>query len=132
MEKKRGNGLGYIWAVAAGSNASMAAIIAKATSSSQFDRRFQLLGYAGVVLLNVTMWSCYVSSLKALTSLQATVVNFATNFLVSGLTGLFLFKESLNFQWFVGAFLIVLGTLILSKSSTTPEHSLHAARSKLE
>lgn len=54
--------------------------------------------YGFVVFFNVTMWGCYVSSLKALPSLQATVTNFATNFLSSGLAGFFLFGEPLSSQ----------------------------------
>ncbi|KAJ0776894.1 putative transmembrane protein [Helianthus annuus] len=49
-----------------------------------------------VMLFNVMMWGCYVNSLKALSSLQATVTNFATNFLSSGLAGFFLFEEPLS------------------------------------
>ncbi|KAJ0786031.1 putative transmembrane protein [Helianthus annuus] len=49
-----------------------------------------------VILFNVMMWGCYVNSLKALSSLQATVTNFATNFLSSGLAGFFLFEEPLS------------------------------------
>ncbi|CAN4093948.1 unnamed protein product [Withania somnifera] len=63
------------------------------------------------------MWGCFVNSLKALSSLQATVTNFATNFLSSGLAGFFLFGEPLPIQWFAGASLIVLGVIVLSKSS---------------
>lgn len=55
----------------------------------------QLLKYVLVVLFNVTMWGCYVNSLKALSSLQATVTNFAANFISSGLAGYFLFEEPL-------------------------------------
>lgn len=47
-------------------------------------------------MFNVTMWGCYVNSLRALSSLQATVTNFATNFLSSGLAGFFLFGEVLS------------------------------------
>ncbi|KAF5740826.1 hypothetical protein HS088_TW11G00906 [Tripterygium wilfordii] len=104
------NRRGYAWAVSAGLNAALAAISAKFFSSL-------LIKYALVVLLNVTMWGCYINSLKALSSLQATVTNFATNFLTSGLAGFFLFDEALPFKWFAGAFLIVVGVLILSKSS---------------
>eukprot|EP01018_Ginkgo_biloba_P013661 Gb_12732 [translate_table: standard] len=128
---KQAVALGYGWAAVAGTIAAMAAVIAKAVSS-QFDWRLQLLSYACVVLLNVSMWSCYVNSLKALTSLQATVVNFATNFLVSGFTGFFLFRESLHFQWFAGAVLIVLGTFILSQSSTEPDHGHSGTKSSLD
>lgn len=51
-----------------------------------------------MILFNATMWGCYVNSLKALSSLQATVTNFAANFLSSGLAGYFLFQEPLSFQ----------------------------------
>lgn len=55
----------------------------------------QFLKYGLVIFFNVTMWGCYVNSLKALSSLQATVTNFATNFLSSGLAGYFIFEEPL-------------------------------------
>jgi hypothetical protein len=58
----------------------------------------QFVRYGLVILFNVTMWGCYVNSLKALSSLQATVTNFATNFLSSGLAGYFLFEEALSFK----------------------------------
>ncbi|KAJ4784080.1 Cell growth defect factor 2 [Rhynchospora pubera] len=102
---------GYAWAVAAGLNAALAAISAKFFSS-------QILKYAMVVFCNVTMWGCYVNSLKALSSLQATVTNFATNFISSGLAGYFLFEEPLPSKWFVGATFIIIGVFILSISST--------------
>ncbi|XP_052114635.1 uncharacterized protein LOC107482264 isoform X2 [Arachis duranensis] len=76
-----------------------------------------LIRYAFVALFNVTMWGCYVNSLKSLSSLQATVTNFATNFISSGLAGFFFFHESLSPQWFAGALLIIIGVVILSKSS---------------
>lgn len=57
-----------------------------------------MIKYGLVVFCNVVMWGCYVNSLRALSSLQATVTNFAANFLSSGLAGLFLFQESLSFQ----------------------------------
>ncbi|XP_062023043.1 uncharacterized protein LOC133739310 [Rosa rugosa] len=101
---------GYAWAVSAGLNAALAAVSAKLITP-------QILRYGMVVLFNVTMWGCYVNSLKALSSLQATVTNFAANFLSSGLAGYSLFQEPLSFKWFAGAMLIVVGSLVLSKSS---------------
>ncbi|QCD84443.1 hypothetical protein DEO72_LG2g4797 [Vigna unguiculata] len=94
MERVSGsgtNGKGYAWAVSAGFNAALAAISVK-LPLHQFFR------YGMVLLFNVTMWACYVNSLKALSSLQATVTNFATNFISSGLAGFFFFRESLSFQ----------------------------------
>ncbi|CAI9103577.1 OLC1v1002088C1 [Oldenlandia corymbosa var. corymbosa] len=105
---------GYAWAVLAGFNAALAAIAAKFFSS-------QVVKYGLVIILNAVMWGCYVNSLKALSSLQATVTNFATNFISSGLAGYFLFEEGLQFQWFAGATLIVVGVIVLSKSSKVPK-----------
>ncbi|XP_020585234.1 uncharacterized protein LOC110027923 isoform X3 [Phalaenopsis equestris] len=79
---------GYSWAVAAGINAALAAVSAKLFSSL-------LLKYGLVLFFNATMWGCYINSLKVLSSLQATVTNFATNFISSGLAGFFLFQEPL-------------------------------------
>ncbi|KAL0705758.1 hypothetical protein Bca4012_072183 [Brassica carinata] len=107
--KKRG----YIWAISAGFNAALAAISAKFFSSL-------VLKYGLVVLCNVVMWGCYVNSLRALSSLQATVTNFAANFLSSGFAGLFLFHESLSFRdtnLVCGAVSLTIGVVILSKSS---------------
>ncbi|KAK3001439.1 hypothetical protein RJ639_019230 [Escallonia herrerae] len=101
---------GYLWAISAGLTAALAAISAKHFSH-------QLIRYGHVILFNVIMWGCYVNSLKALSSLQATVTNFATNLLFLGLAGYFLFEEALPFKWFAGALLIVIGVLALSKSS---------------
>ncbi|XP_014507878.1 uncharacterized protein LOC106767489 isoform X1 [Vigna radiata var. radiata] len=119
MERVSGsgtNGKGYAWAVSAGFNAALAAISVKLPLQ-------QFLRYGMVLLFNVTMWACYVNSLKALSSLQATVTNFATNFISSGLAGFFFFRESLSFQWFAGAILIIIGVVILSNSSIEEKFS---------
>ncbi|KAL8516410.1 hypothetical protein ACS0TY_014899 [Phlomoides rotata] len=107
MESERKKG--YAWAILAGLNAAFSAVSAKYFSS--------LLKYTLVVIFNVIMWGCYVNSMKSLSSLQATVTNFATNFLASGSSGFFLFGEALPFKWFSGAMLIVIGVIVLSKSS---------------
>ncbi|THG06969.1 hypothetical protein TEA_022884 [Camellia sinensis var. sinensis] len=91
FDSMEGSKKGYAWAISAGLNAALAAISAKLFAS-------QIVRYGLVIFFNVIMWGCYVNSLKALSSLQATVTNFATNFLSSGLAGFFLFEESLSFQ----------------------------------
>lgn len=58
----------------------------------------QLIRFGLVIAFNLAMWGCFVNSLKALSSLQATGTNFSTNFLCSGLAGFFLFEEALSFQ----------------------------------
>ncbi|KAL2343318.1 hypothetical protein Fmac_004603 [Flemingia macrophylla] len=113
-----GSGNGYAWAVSAGLNAALAAISAKLQLQLH-----QFVRYGMVVFFNVTMWASYVNSLKALSSLQATVTNFATNFISSGFAGYFFFRESLSFQWFAGALLIIIGVIILSNSSVEKKDS---------
>uniref|UniRef100_A0A9I9D019 Uncharacterized protein n=1 Tax=Cucumis melo TaxID=3656 RepID=A0A9I9D019_CUCME len=83
---------GYVWAISAGLNAALSAIAAKLFSYTFFR-------YGLVIAFNLAMWGCYVNSLKALSSLQATGTNFSANFLCSGLAGFFLFEEALSFQF---------------------------------
>ncbi|XP_031477117.1 uncharacterized protein LOC116248461 [Nymphaea colorata] len=113
MEGKR---RGYAWAVFAGICAALAAVSAKSFPSS-LHWRWHFLKYGLVISCNMVMWGCHVNSLKLLSSLQATVTNFATNFLASGISGFILFREPLSSQWFLGAFLILLGVFVMSKSS---------------
>ncbi|XP_021889721.1 uncharacterized protein LOC110808517 isoform X2 [Carica papaya] len=82
---------GYAWAISAGLNAALAAIAAKFFLST-------FIKFGLVISFNVVMWGCYINSLRALSSLQATVTNFAANFLSSGLAGFFLFEETLSFK----------------------------------
>ncbi|CAM6091123.1 unnamed protein product [Calypogeia fissa] len=109
-------GLQWAWACAAGATAAGSAIMAKVAGPvERWDCKVAC--YASVVLCNVVMWSFYVRSLMALTSLQATVVNFASNFLLSGLAGFLLFNEPAHLQWFLGAAFIVLGIWFVSNAS---------------
>ncbi|XP_078442019.1 cell growth defect protein [Wolffia australiana] len=104
-------GKGFLWAIAAGLNAALAAVSAKLVLN-------QFLKFGLVLVLNVVMWACYISSLRVLSSLQATVTSFATNFLSSGFLGSLIFEEPVSPKWLGGAALIVVGVIILSKSST--------------
>ncbi|KAI3959168.1 hypothetical protein MKX01_023844 [Papaver californicum] len=86
--------------------------------------RRSIVKYGMVIFFNVIMWCCYVNILKALSSLQATVTNFATNFPSSGLAGFYLFDEPLSLKWFVGTLFIVLGVFVLSKSNVEKKESV--------
>jgi drug/metabolite transporter (DMT)-like permease len=86
--------------------------------------------YVGVVACNVAMWTLYVRSLASLSSLQATVLNFAANFLLSGFAGFLIFEEATHFQWFLGAALIVMGIMVLSKAEVSSEPATASPNSK--
>ncbi|BBN06781.1 hypothetical protein MPTK1_3g23850 [Marchantia polymorpha subsp. ruderalis] len=108
-------GLAWGWACAAGACAATSAIMAKLASPlERWD--FKVACYAIVVLCNVSMWSLYVRSLTALSSLQATVVNFGSNFLLSGLAGFLIFSEPAHFEWFAGAGFILAGIWVISNA----------------
>lgn len=108
-------GLGRALAAAAGAAAAIAAVFAKLAST---DARWELrlACYGAVVACNVAMWTLYVRSLTRLPSLQATVFNFAVNFLLSGVAGFLVFGEDAQWQWGLGASLIVMGITVLSKA----------------
>lgn len=111
---------GWALAAAAGSCAALSAIMAKlASPDMSWEGRF--LCYAAVAAFNTAMWAFYASSITILSSVQATVVNFGANFLLSGIAGFLLFSETARPQWFIGATFIVLGILAISKGSKVPE-----------
>ncbi|KAJ7519224.1 hypothetical protein O6H91_20G029400 [Diphasiastrum complanatum] len=113
---------GWAWSAAAGATAALAAVLAK-LASPVVRWEYRIISYAGVITCNVIMWSCYVRSLKALSSLQATVVNFAVNFILTGFLGLICFGETLHLEWFIGAFFIVFGIFVLSKAGVPNKDS---------
>ncbi|CAM9819764.1 unnamed protein product [Sphacelaria rigidula] len=73
-----------------------------------------------MVLVNALMLSMYLRALQQSGSTVATVANCATNFVLSGVSGMLLFEERLPGLWFVGAACIVMGvTLIAGGSRST-------------
>ncbi|XP_024381977.1 uncharacterized protein [Physcomitrium patens] len=111
---------GRVLAAAAGGAAAMAAIFAK-VASPEVRWELRLACYICVVACNVMMWTLYVRSLNRLSSLQATVFNFAANFLLSGLAGFLLFGEAAHLQWLLGAALIVAGITVLGRADVSVE-----------
>eukprot|EP00386_Alphamonas_edax_P009804 GDKI01032102.1.p2 GENE.GDKI01032102.1~~GDKI01032102.1.p2 ORF type:complete len:179 (+),score=53.41 GDKI01032102.1:79-615(+) len=67
-----------------------------------------------MILLNSLMLKYYVDAMKRWSALQATVLNFALNFLLSALVGNALFGEHLPFKWWLGASLITCGVFLIS------------------
>lgn len=80
-------------------------------------------GLSGLVLLlNVFMWYSFTRALQVehQTSAAVSIVSSVTNFLTTAMLGVLLFNDTLTPTWWVGAFLIILGTVLLRKS---PENS---------
>ncbi|CAM9877465.1 unnamed protein product, partial [Hapterophycus canaliculatus] len=69
---------------------------------------------AGMFMVNAVMLSTYLKALQMSGSTVATVTNFATNFLLSGVSGRIVFGERLPMLWFCGASLVVAGVMLLT------------------
>jgi drug/metabolite transporter (DMT)-like permease len=62
------------------------------------------------------MWALYTRALSAAPSaVHANVVNTSTNFIIAALMGWALFGEKLVGTWWVGAMLLVAGTVVIGR-----------------
>ncbi|CAI2167314.1 8122_t:CDS:2 [Funneliformis geosporum] len=73
--------------------------------------------FGSIFICNALMWTFFTKALnKSSSSLQVTVLNSATNFCMTAVLGNIIFGETLSLQWWFGASLIVIGTLLINKS----------------
>ncbi|KAI9320250.1 hypothetical protein BX666DRAFT_1853814 [Dichotomocladium elegans] len=70
-----------------------------------------------IFVCNSLMWALFTKALHAApSSIQTTTVNGAVNFSVSALLGYFIFDEPLALSWWMGASMILSGTVLLSRT----------------
>ncbi|KAJ8659761.1 hypothetical protein O0I10_004354 [Lichtheimia ornata] len=70
-----------------------------------------------IFVCNSLMWTLFTKALNAApSSVQTTTVNGAVNFSVSALLGYLIFDEPLALGWWIGASMILSGTILLSRS----------------
>lgn len=72
----------------------------------------------GILVFNSVMLSLYVQVLQEVSALQASLLAFVCNYLISTVVGIVLFGESISPFWALGAFLMTLGALRISKAPT--------------
>ncbi|CAG8445279.1 14719_t:CDS:2 [Funneliformis caledonium] len=71
--------------------------------------------FGSIFICNTLMWTFFTKALnKSSSSLQVTVLNTATNFCMTAVLGNIIFGEILSLQWWIGASLIVIGTLLVN------------------
>ncbi|KAG9298345.1 hypothetical protein G9A89_002833 [Geosiphon pyriformis] len=71
--------------------------------------------FASVFICNALMWTLFTKALnRSTSSIQVTVFNSATNFCMTAIFGSLLFGETLNLQWWLGASLIISGTVLVN------------------
>ncbi|KAL6061158.1 hypothetical protein QOT17_013075 [Balamuthia mandrillaris] len=82
----------------------------------------RLLCFGLFFLSNLLMWNMFVKSLNnTSSSLVPTVINTATNFFLSAVLAWLLFDESLSWSWAFGASFILVGLVLISRSTTEEE-----------
>lgn len=78
------------------------------------------------VVFNGAMWSAQMKALsKSGSSVQVLAVNTACNFMCTTCFGYLLFGDDLSFNWFFGAFLMVLGVILMNTGEKESEGSIH-------
>ncbi|CBJ25761.1 conserved unknown protein [Ectocarpus siliculosus] len=94
-------------------------------------RLVQGASLAGMFMVNAVMLSTFLKALQMSGSTVATVTNFSTNFVLSGISGRMVFGERLPALWFFGASLVVSGVVLLTGGSS-PEGGKTSERIKGE
>lgn len=106
-----------------GSLASVCGKLAFDTSRGSLleQRGFDFLPVRGVLfilllLLNSVMLSLFVRVLQSVSALQASLLAFVCNYLISTAVGIALFGEAISLQWLLGAVIMTLGAVRISSS----------------
>ncbi|KAI8924739.1 hypothetical protein BC831DRAFT_463779, partial [Entophlyctis helioformis] len=83
------------------------------------------LAFIGCVLLaNAAMWKSFTRALSlAPASIHVTILNSAANMVVTGLSGLMLFGEPVKMQWWLGASLVVAGSILMGQEDSANEEA---------
>ncbi|GJJ75024.1 hypothetical protein EMPS_07382 [Entomortierella parvispora] len=72
-----------------------------------------------IFICNAAMWTLFTKALnRSNSSATVTVINSAANFCLTAVLGYVLFSEPLAMQWWFGASLIVLGSVLVSSDET--------------
>lgn len=75
-----------------------------------------------MVLANLLMFRSFNRALQACqTTLEASIVNTASNFLFTAAFGQLLFDEYLSQTWWIGTVLIIIGTFLVGLESSSPK-----------
>jgi drug/metabolite transporter (DMT)-like permease len=83
--------------------------ILKGVISPKFELFFRIALFALNIICTGLMWKHFVSSMKGLSALSASVLNSGSNFICTALLGSILFNEVLSLKYFFGISLILTG-----------------------
>ncbi|KAI1312311.1 hypothetical protein EDD11_002965 [Mortierella claussenii] len=75
-----------------------------------------------IFICNAAMWTLFTKALnRSQSSATVTVINSAANFCLTAVLGYALFSEPLALQWWFGASLIVLGSVLVSSNESSKQ-----------
>lgn len=142
MEKKSNksrHGHGFLLAILAGIMAALGSVFAKLAFNDiilqhgcevfvhvslcgKLKLYMQIVCFGLIFVCNILMWTCFTKSLQLCSSsLEATVINTATNFIASALIGWMFFQDLLGIKWWIGSLLILIGLLLINKGNASTE-----------
>ena len=111
-------------AITSASCGSIASVIGKVAFDGDFLDTYGLNNYLvkGVLIcliiaFNSIMLSLYVRVLQSVSALQASLLAFVCNYVVSTAFGVLIFGERISMQWILGAMLMTAGAIRVSRSA---------------
>lgn len=85
----------------------------------------RVIFFALMIACNAVMWTIFTKALRlCTTTLEATVINTASNFFFTAIFGQTLFGEQLTFLWWLGTLFILLGLLLMHRGSLEEKRNL--------
>ena len=104
---------------------ALASVFGKIAFDSAFIDKHSLNSYPvkGILViiilsLNAIMLSLYVRVLQAVSALQASLLAFVCNYMISTAFGVLVFGESISLKWSAGAILMTAGAIRVAKAGS--------------
>ncbi len=88
--------------------------------------------YGAMVLSNGAMLGLLLRAMDKMGSTNATILNVCVNYLVSGVFGRVLFRETLSERWCLGAMLMLAGSCLVASSCSTRRGICQSAKTPTE
>eukprot|EP01057_Protomagalhaensia_wolfi_P003527 Protomagalhaensia_wolfi_Nauph_80__3526@NODE_3577_length_763_cov_38_629834_g2676_i1_p1_GENE_NODE_3577_length_763_cov_38_629834_g2676_i1NODE_3577_length_763_cov_38_629834_g2676_i1_p1_ORF_typecomplete_len127_score16_70EamA/PF00892_20/1_3e07TPT/PF03151_16/0_0032SLC35F/PF06027_12/0_0059_NODE_3577_length_763_cov_38_629834_g2676_i124383 len=74
----------------------------------------RLLCLLGGIFCSARMISCFASLLQQCTATQATLAQFASNVIATGILGHLIFNDQITIRWIIGSGLLMTGLFLIS------------------
>lgn len=115
------------YAILSGSCAAAASLFGKLSGLPSIEDHplLRILFFILMLICNANVWTLYVKALQsASSSLVATVTSTATNYILSAIIGILIFKEVTSLLWWTGIGFIISGLLLVLKDQIKKEDTV--------